>query len=762
MKKLIPYFPAIIIILLLVAAVATTLNDFSLPGSQVGQSGNIETPDKCDNCHGGYDQAIEPAFNWRGSMMSQAARDPLFYACLAVANQDAPGVGDMCLRCHTPDGWLNGRCDPTDGSALNNNDRQGVQCDFCHKMVKPSPLGVNPFPLDGAYTSTAYGSGTYTQDQTYLKQIIPIPGTPTGGIYLEGSSSANGMYIADANNAKRGPFTDATGRHQMFYSPFHSTANHCGTCHDVSNPVYSRQGDGTYMPNSFNAPHPTQNLRDMFPVERTYSEWKASKYSNPNTADYKNCQFCHMKGVPGKAAKMNDAVVRNNMPLHDMTGGNTFTPKMVKQKWAAEVNAAALDAGITRSQAQLKGATSMDLTVSGTTATVKVTNNTGHKFPTGYPEGRRAWIHLIAKDALGTTYESGAYNVTDAQIIDPEHTKIYHCEPGMTAEIIAASGVKDVPEPGPTFHFALNNKIYFDNRIPPAGATSAKLAEMQSPAVGYAYGDNQNWDLTTYTLPFTPVSVVAELKYQTTTKEYVEFLRLNGGAAGEELYNLWTANGKSAPEVINSATWSGGTEPVPNDVLASKFNSAITKTTSTKTGTSASVEVLVTLNGNPVSGATVNASYTGPTTGVLTVTTLSGGIARLTTKSVKNVTGTWCFTVSSVTYNNITIKPLIKICEGETPKAAAIPGVLAQAGLNIYPNPSFGKARIDYTVAQPGLTRIAMYNNLGQQVTLLVNKYLEDGEYSAEWNGSGYPDGVYICRMTAGNQVISKTLILKK
>ena len=35
------------------AAVNSTIDDFFLPGSQPGQSGNIESPDKCDNCHGG-------------------------------------------------------------------------------------------------------------------------------------------------------------------------------------------------------------------------------------------------------------------------------------------------------------------------------------------------------------------------------------------------------------------------------------------------------------------------------------------------------------------------------------------------------------------------------------------------------------------------------------------------------------------------------------------------------------------------------------
>lgn len=33
------------------------------PGTQPGQVGNLETPDRCDNCHGGYSTAVEPAFN---------------------------------------------------------------------------------------------------------------------------------------------------------------------------------------------------------------------------------------------------------------------------------------------------------------------------------------------------------------------------------------------------------------------------------------------------------------------------------------------------------------------------------------------------------------------------------------------------------------------------------------------------------------------------------------------------------------------------
>jgi hypothetical protein len=738
MKKLIPFIPAAVILILLVAAAATTMDDFFLPGSQVGQSGNIETPDRCDNCHGGYDAAVEPAFNWRGSMMSQSARDPLFYACLAIANQDAPGVGDMCLRCHTPDGWLNGRCVPTDGSALNNNDRQGVQCDFCHKMVKPTPLGVNPFPGDAGYTSTAYGSGTYTQDQSYLSQIIPIPGT-----------TANGMYIADANNAKRGPFTDATGRHQMFYSPFHSTSDHCGTCHDVSNPVFTRSGTDVteYSPNSMGSPSETFNLRLMFPVERTYSEWLASGFNAPGTTNHKTCQDCHMKDVTGKGASLKDAKIRTNLPLHDMTGGNTFTPKMVKQKWAAEVNATALDAGIQRDRNTLQGAASMELTVSGGNATVKIINNTGHKLPTGYPEGRRMWINLVAYDLAGNTvFESGAYDAVNA-VLNKTGAKIYECEPGNATEA--------------SFHFAVNNKIHMDNRIPPAGSTNAKLLANQSPVIGAVYADGQNWDITSYTVPSTAVKVVASLYYQTTSKEYVEFLRdaNTTNSAGQELYDLWVANGKSAPELMASSTWNS----VAQNVVAATVQSVIRSTN--KQGIAyATATVLVTLNGTPKSNATVIATFTGPTNGTVTGTTGLSGIVALKSTSLKTSTGQWCFNISSVILSGGNPAGAItSFTPGCELKSAIIPlGTDLTADLSVYPNPVKEKAHIEYSVAQDGPVRIAIYNNLGQQLTILVNEYLEEGNYSTAWSATGYQEGVYICRMTSGDRTITKTIILKK
>ena len=47
-----------------------------MPGTQPAQGVNLEAPNRCLNCHADYDHAVEPGFNWKGSMMAQAARDP--------------------------------------------------------------------------------------------------------------------------------------------------------------------------------------------------------------------------------------------------------------------------------------------------------------------------------------------------------------------------------------------------------------------------------------------------------------------------------------------------------------------------------------------------------------------------------------------------------------------------------------------------------------------------------------------------------------
>ena len=58
------------------------------------------------------------------------------------------------------------------------------------------------------------------------------------------------------------------------------------------------------------------------------------------------------------------------------------------------------------------------------------------------------------------------------------------------------------------------------------------------------------------------------LYFQTASKEYVEFLRDTNytNDAGQVMYDLWAANGKSAPVAMNQATWTG-TPVAPTSTL---------------------------------------------------------------------------------------------------------------------------------------------------------------------------------------------------
>ncbi|MBN2175141.1 MAG: hypothetical protein JW731_13485 [Bacteroidales bacterium] len=542
--------------------VPSTINDVFMPGSQPLESGTLANPDQCDNCHGGYDQDVEPAFNWRGSMMAQAQRDPLYLACLAISNQDAPEVGDLCIRCHSPKGWLEGRSEPTDGSALTVDDRESVQCHFCHRMIAPTPVGVNPYPFDALYTTQPGNNpSTYTIDQGYLPTITAIPPT-----------NANGMYIVDDEDNRRGPYFDPQANHSVPYSPFHPGAALCGTCHDVSNPVFETQRDINgniigYKPGDFDTPPIDFSPYAMFPIERTYSEWLMSDYNTPggisgtyfggNKPYVSTCQDCHMRDVTGHGCNKSYAPLRDDLPLHDMTGGNTFMPDLVESLFPGEVNSAALAAGKLRALDMLKHAASMEVTVNqlDREVIVKITNETGHKLPSGYPEGRRIWINMKAFNSLtAETYESGHYDFGTGYLTKTD-SKIYEIKPGLSPGLAAALGL----EAGPSFHFVLNDTIYSDNRIPPRGFSNENFETIQSPPVGYSYQDGQYWDETTYQLPFYPDSVEVRLYYQTTSKEYVEFLRDENytNNAGQVMYDLWNANGKSTPEIMNYDTWSG-------------------------------------------------------------------------------------------------------------------------------------------------------------------------------------------------------------
>jgi Secretion system C-terminal sorting domain len=60
------------------------------------------------------------------------------------------------------------------------------------------------------------------------------------------------------------------------------------------------------------------------------------------------------------------------------------------------------------------------------------------------------------------------------------------------------------------------------------------------------------------------------------------------------------------------------------------------------------------------------------------------------------------------------------------------------------------------------LVRLAVYDLLGREVAVLVNERRAPGEYSVTFDGSHLASGCYVYRLTAGDNVASKSLLLLK
>ncbi|RKZ13079.1 hypothetical protein DRQ32_02350, partial [bacterium] len=476
--------------------------------------------------------------SWAGNMMANAARDPLFWAAVDIANQDVPGVGELCIRCHSPQGWLNGRSSTPDGSALTgypdepDNDFEGIDCHFCHRMYEGP--GGTPFTQNGQY---------WVDD-----------GTPQD------------------EPPRRGPYTQAFAPHPTARSDYHDSSEFCGTCHDLRSPL--------------------QNLLDengvdtgrLFPEQTTYSEWEQSAFAVEGT----DCQDCHMP-----PAEVNPAFACNSFnparpaatpgddaPVyrHDLSGANSFMLTVLKGEYGIALDRIdEYQSGIDRAITMLQGAATIDLqtdpvAVEGDSLNVQVriTNLSGHKLPTGYPEGRRMWIELVAMDALGTPfYTSGDYDDATATLnVDPQ-LRIYESDHGVEGS-------------GPSFHLVLNNRIFSDTRIPPRGF----VPNIDTMPVGRSYpmlpdSTLAHYDDASFRVPvpagvLSPVQVQATLRYQTSSRAYIEFLRdenvsgpdpqdRNFPAAddrGQKIYDLWTAYGKSAPvDMVSTNTVIPATAP---------------------------------------------------------------------------------------------------------------------------------------------------------------------------------------------------------
>ncbi|MEA2600330.1 MAG: hypothetical protein QOF89_1322 [Acidobacteriota bacterium] len=235
--------------------------------------------------------------------------------------------------------------------------------------------------------------------------------------------------------------------HEAYYQALHERAELCASCHDVTNPLTVKNRLGRWV--------------GGFPIERTYAEWSSSRYADrPGNRSFdprfkRDCQTCHMQqdfGQPGTAQTLyqhgqpvppragrvaDDGPERAPAFSHHFIGGNTFVPRVtgadvdgggVVQPYpelsvysftSADEKSLYHNAWFENATARgpitqharlawdrLRNVLALDLAspalaASGSRAPLRVTvanTGSGHDFPSGFPEGRAAWVAVRAFD----------------------------------------------------------------------------------------------------------------------------------------------------------------------------------------------------------------------------------------------------------------------------------------------------------------------------------------------------------------------------
>ncbi|MGE5682071.1 MAG: T9SS type A sorting domain-containing protein [Bacillota bacterium] len=79
-----------------------------------------------------------------------------------------------------------------------------------------------------------------------------------------------------------------------------------------------------------------------------------------------------------------------------------------------------------------------------------------------------------------------------------------------------------------------------------------------------------------------------------------------------------------------------------------------------------------------------------------------------------------------------------------------------------YPNPFNPVTYISFSIPESKFVRLKVYDILGREVSVLLNKQLEAGEHKIRFEDHFLPGGIYIYSLQAGQFRDSKKLLLLK
>lgn len=79
-----------------------------------------------------------------------------------------------------------------------------------------------------------------------------------------------------------------------------------------------------------------------------------------------------------------------------------------------------------------------------------------------------------------------------------------------------------------------------------------------------------------------------------------------------------------------------------------------------------------------------------------------------------------------------------------------------------YPNPFSSTTTISYYIPDKSRVSLKVFDLTGREVSSIVAGEVQAGKYTKEWNGSGFPEGIYFYRLQSGSVRETKKLIIMK
>jgi hypothetical protein len=230
------------------------------------------------------------------------------------------------------------------------------------------------------------------------------------------------------------------------------------------------------------------------------------------------------------------------------------------------MDAAALLSGVNRAKQQLQMAAAIQNTTYNSTSgslSFRIQNQTGHKLISGFPEGRRMFVNIKAYNSSNNLiYEVNPYDYTAGTLRGmPASQTLGPNEAHVDELVYEMKPTSSFTQESKTFHFALATGRYKDNRIPPKGFRINEAADRLSVPVAHGTEDPNLFTAAEYaggyddvSLAIVPGAAYVEIKlyYQTTSREYIEFLRDEINGTGKLTLSSPTPSGELLAYVAQS------------------------------------------------------------------------------------------------------------------------------------------------------------------------------------------------------------------